>query len=549
MGNRVHLYLTAPIRYTNPIMALYHTHRPQNFAAVVEQAPIITTLINQLQRGTVGHAYLFSGPRGVGKTTTARVLAKALNCEKRAEGSAEPCDQCTSCQEITGGRALDVIEIDAASNTGVDSVRQNIIESVQFQPSRAKYKIFIIDEVHMLSTAAFNALLKTLEEPPTHVVFILATTETHKVPATIISRCQRFTFKKVPVPQMVVHLQHVADSEKIEIEKTVLERIAKKSDGCVRDGMSLLEQVIAVGGSPVTAEKAALVLPLTPVELPFNFLQALLTDNSTGALGQIHTLVSDGRDLIEFGNECVNLARVLLIASIDAAAAKSELDTDSTTSETILNLAKQASAAQLVRLADMLLARVRELPQAPIASLPLELLVIEWTHGSAPAPMPTPTPAPIAPPQPTKPPQPITPPPQPVATSTVITPPPSAPEVKSIAPEPTPATPSNSSFTRADIEKIWPAFMTQLEQNYPSLVFLLKMAKIKDVVDNQLTVAVQYSFHEEKLMQPTNRRNLETILSVLTNATVRLAVTVEENTAPSNEVQSLAAAFGGQVVT
>lgn len=530
-------------------MALYHTHRPQNFAAVVEQAPIITTLINQLQRGTVGHAYLFSGPRGVGKTTTARVLAKALNCEQRAEGSSEPCDKCTSCQEITAGHALDVMEIDAASNTGVDSVRQNIIESVQFQPSRSKYKIFIIDEVHMLSTAAFNALLKTLEEPPTHVVFILATTETHKVPATIISRCQRFTFKKVPVPQMVAHLQHVAEIEKIEVEATVLERIAKKSDGCVRDGMSLLEQVIAVGGSPVTAEKAALVLPLTPVELPLNFLQALLSSDTQGALALVRKLVDDGIDLIEFGGECINLARVMLVAAVDANAAKDELDTDSTTTEAILALAKSASPAQLVRLADMLLARARELPQSPIASLPLELLVVEWTHGSAPATISSVAPSPIAPPKPIAPvtpkPQPVvTPPPAPTtpieAAPVVETPPPAA----EVAPAP-----NNSTFTKTDIEKVWPAFMSQLEQNYPSLVFLLKMAGIKEVVDNQLVLTVQYSFHAEKLTQPANRTNLEGILSTLTNARVRLNVTVEEATAPSSEVQSLAAAFGGQVVS
>lgn len=535
-------------------MALYHTYRPQNFAAVVEQAPIITTLINQLERDTVGHAYLFSGPRGVGKTTTARVLAKALNCDQRAAGSAEPCDVCTSCQEITAGHALDVIEIDAASNTGVDSVRQNIIESVQFQPSRSKYKIFIIDEVHMLSTAAFNALLKTLEEPPTHVVFILATTETHKVPATIISRCQRFTFKKVPVPQMVVHLKHVADLEKVEVEPVVLERIAKKSDGCVRDGMSLLEQVLAVGGSPVTAAKAALVLPLTPVELPLGFLQALLQNNTTAALTILHQLVSDGQDLIEFGGECVNVARVMLVASVDAAAAKQELDTDSTTTETILALAKQTAPAQLVRLTDTILARTRELPQSPIAVLPLELLVVEWTHGSAPAataaPQVTTISTPPAPAKKTVAPTPTvvtTPVVAPVAPITPIAPP------TPVVPEPPvaaqPAAPNNSTYTKADIEKVWPAFMSHLEQNFPSLVFLLKMAGIRDVVNNLLTITVQYSFHAEKLTQPANRHNLESILSTLTSAPVHLTVIVQEPAAPSTEVQSLAAAFGGQIVS
>lgn len=521
-------------------MALYHTHRPQNFAAVIEQAPIITTLINQLQRDTVGHAYLFSGPRGVGKTTTARVLAKALNCEQRVEGSAEPCDTCTSCQEITGGHALDVIEIDAASNTGVDSVRQNIIESVQFQPSRSKYKVFIIDEVHMLSTAAFNALLKTLEEPPTHVVFILATTETHKVPATIISRCQRFTFKKVPVPHMVAHLQQVADLEKITVEPAVLERIAKKSDGCVRDGMSLLEQVIAVGGNPVTADKAALVLPLTPLELPLRFVQALLVQRPTDALNLVRELVADGHDLIEFGNECLNLTRTLLIAAVDPTAATNELDTDSTTCQTIIQLSQSVPPAQLVRLTDLILARVRELGAAPIASLPLELLVLEWTHGSvAPDPIPA-HPIPLVKPEPPK----ISPPAQP----SVPTPTPAPVSASAPSTPPVTAPAATGSFTQPDIEKIWPAFMGQLEQNYPSLVFLLKMAKIKNVTGDTLTIAVQYSFHEEKLMQPTNRHNLESILSNLTKATVRLAVVVEDATV-SNEVQSLAAAFGGHVIT
>ena len=185
---------------------IYRKYRPQKFSEVTGQEHIIKTIAGEIASGQIAHAYLFSGPRGTGKTTTARLLAKALNCEKRSEGNSEPCDNCLSCEEITGNRSIDVIEIDAASHTGVDNVRENIIDNAQFKPTKSKYKIFIIDEVHMLSTSAFNALLKTLEEPPAHVIFILATTELHKLPSTIISRCQRFNFHKIPTEQMRARL-------------------------------------------------------------------------------------------------------------------------------------------------------------------------------------------------------------------------------------------------------------------------------------------------------------------------------------------------------
>src|SRR3989338_4041792 len=177
-------------------MALYHVHRPQDYEELIGQEYIVQTLSNQVASGKIAHAYLFSGPRGVGKTTTARILSKAVNCTNRKDSESNPCNTCTSCQEITAGNSIDVIEIDAASNTGVDNVRTNIIDNAQFRPTKSKYKIFIIDEVHMLSTSAFNALLKIMEEPPAHVIFVLATTELHKLPETIISRCEHHNFKK-----------------------------------------------------------------------------------------------------------------------------------------------------------------------------------------------------------------------------------------------------------------------------------------------------------------------------------------------------------------
>src|SRR3989339_626328 len=218
--------------------ALYRTYRPQTFADLTGQEHVKRTLQNQLKIGRVAHAYLFTGTRGVGKTTAARLLAKAVNCQGITEGKdslPEPCNVCSSCQEITGGSSLDVYEIDAASNTGVDHVREHIIESVRFSPNKAKMKVFIIDEVHMLSTSAFNALLKTLEEPPAHALFILATTEIHKVPATILSRCQRFDFKKISKEAMVTRLASIVKQEKRNVDEDVLLGIAKHSGGSERD--------------------------------------------------------------------------------------------------------------------------------------------------------------------------------------------------------------------------------------------------------------------------------------------------------------------------
>ncbi|MBU2219752.1 DNA polymerase III subunit gamma/tau, partial [Patescibacteria group bacterium] len=231
---------------------LYRKYRPQNFTEVVGQNHIKVTLEQEIKTDKITHAYLFCGPRAVGKTTLARVLAKSINCEKRKKDSANPCNTCLSCSEITDGRALDIIEIDAASHTGVENVRENIIASARVAPSRSKYKVFIIDEVHMLSAQAFNALLKVIEEPPANVIFILCTTEAHKVPATIISRCQRFDFKRIGVNDAVKKLTYIIQAEKIKIAKDILEAIARHADGHMRDAESLLGQIIAIGGTEIS---------------------------------------------------------------------------------------------------------------------------------------------------------------------------------------------------------------------------------------------------------------------------------------------------------
>ncbi|NLO10556.1 MAG: DNA polymerase III subunit gamma/tau, partial [Clostridiales bacterium] len=223
-------------------MALYRKFRPDSFKDVKGQDHIVTTLKNQIKSGRIGHAYLFTGTRGTGKTTVAKLLAKTVNCENPKEG--DPCNECSMCKGIMSGTSMNVIEIDAASNNGVENVRE-IVEEVRYSPTEGKYKVYIIDEVHMLSTGAFNALLKTIEEPPSYVIFILATTEVHKIPVTILSRCQRYDFKRITIDNIADRLRELMDEEKLDVEDKALRYIARMADGSLRDALSLLDQCIS----------------------------------------------------------------------------------------------------------------------------------------------------------------------------------------------------------------------------------------------------------------------------------------------------------------
>ena len=279
-------------------VVLARRYRPDQLEQVVGQEHVTRTLQNAIASGRVHHAYLFTGSRGVGKTTVARILAKALNCDEGA--TAHPCDACTSCKEIKGGVSVDVYEIDGASHTGVDDVRE-LRESVRYQPARCRYKIYIIDEVHMLSTSAFNALLKTLEEPPPHVVFIFATTEPHKIPATILSRCQRFDFKRVPDPVLIRHLGTLCEREKTTVERAGLALIARASEGSVRDALSLLDQVIAyASGESISATRVAEVLGVADRRVLFELSRAVLARDAQAALAVVGRLFEGGQDLAQF---------------------------------------------------------------------------------------------------------------------------------------------------------------------------------------------------------------------------------------------------------
>ncbi|NLK51426.1 MAG: DNA polymerase III subunit gamma/tau [Syntrophomonadaceae bacterium] len=238
-------------------VALYREWRPQNFQNVVGQTHVTRTLLNALQQGRISHAYLFCGPRGTGKTSVAKILAKAVNCSEAQEG--EPCNQCVSCRAIVEGSSLDVLEIDAASNRGIDEIRE-LRERVQYAPSGGRFRVYIIDEVHMLTTEAFNALLKTLEEPPSHVIFVLATTEAHKVPATILSRCQRFDFRRITPAELIERLKLVAEHQQIEISEEAIMAIVRAAEGGLRDALSLLDQCIGFATNAITLEEVNQVL-------------------------------------------------------------------------------------------------------------------------------------------------------------------------------------------------------------------------------------------------------------------------------------------------
>ncbi len=354
--------------------SIYRKYRPKTFKEMVGQNHIKLTLMSELEQGSFTHAYLFCGPRGLGKTTIARLMAKAVNCEQRKEGEAEPCNQCQSCLDIMAGRALDMIEIDAASHTGVDNVRENIIDNVRFAPHRSKFKVFIIDEVHMLSVSAFNALLKTLEEPPAHAIFILCTTEAHKVPETIISRCQRFDFKKVAPAEAIKRLRMIVEAEKIKMDEEVLEMIAFRSEGCMRDAENFLGQVLSLGEKKITLEQATLVLPAADLGLVAEFLKIILVKKTGEALEMINKLVDDGVDLEVFNKEVVIFLRKLLLVK-EGVVKGDWLGMVGKFGGELNTILGGVNVQELIETLKIFLNVGRELKDSEIPQLPLEMAV------------------------------------------------------------------------------------------------------------------------------------------------------------------------------
>ncbi len=350
---------------------LYRKYRPQRWSELVGQNHVRLVLEGELSRGRLAHAFLFAGPRGVGKTTIARILAKAVNCLARAGGS-EPCNHCEACQEISSGRSMDVMEIDAASHTGVDHVREHIINNARFAPTRWAYKVFIIDEAHMLSASAFNALLKTLEEPPAHALFILATTELHKVPATIVSRCQRFDFKPLNLEELIALMKSTVQAEKIKVALPVFEAVARAALGSPRDALTLLAQVLALGGKEITLEQASLVLPESHRAEARELIGFLAGENVRAAVDQIGKLTNEGVELETFTKELIEILREILLEKL-AGRSVFLSDFSAETREAVgrWDLVEVSRAIRSFETARVALGRVE------IVELPLELAAVE----------------------------------------------------------------------------------------------------------------------------------------------------------------------------
>lgn len=362
---------------------LYRKYRPQNFSDVIGQQHVVQTLVNSIEAGNISHAYLFSGPRGSGKTSIARIFAKAINCENPK--NSEPCNKCSNCLEIMQGKSIDLVEIDAASHTGVDDIRE-LIEGIKFAPVKSKYKIFIVDECHQLSKSAANALLKTLEEPPAHAVFLLATTEAHKMISTITSRTQRFDFKKLQIPEIIEKLKKISKKENVKFDETALSLIALNARGSFRDAESLLDKCFSFTGSggELKTENIKELLGIVEVGQVANFVDNLISKDTKSAIFALNNMIDGGIDLQEFSKTLVFYLRQSLLSKINP-----EFLTPQNSGFSVPELEKlkaqtaNLSEKDIQNMLEYFIDAENKTKYASLAQLPLELAIINITHHEA----------------------------------------------------------------------------------------------------------------------------------------------------------------------
>jgi len=495
---------------------LYRKYRPQTFAELAGQEPIKMTLSFEITANRLAHAYLFCGPRAIGKTTMARLLAKSINCQERKEGSADPCNQCISCKEITQGNSLDIAEIDAASHTGVDNVRDSIIASARVSPSRSKYKVFIIDEAHMLSTAAFNALLKIMEEPPAHVVFILCTTEAHKLPTTIISRCQRFDFKKIGYAEIVKKLSRIATEEDISIEPRVIEAVARHSGGHMRDAESLFGQIISIGGKEnslqgtmITLAEAELIIPRSLLQEAITLLEHLISRDASSAVAYVNQLVEDGVDLKIYAIDVMEMARQAMLAKINPTSGiKAGLEFGESIESRLAAITSKFEIVDLAFLIERVGQASREIKEAPIAQLPLELAIVDFCFGVKPETSSNSfTPSPVARPQPVQ-----------------------SPKVSTMSASVNKIPSGKSSvikFTQAALNDMWQELLVRVRQHNHSLAFVIKSCNPTLADDNSIRLAFKYKIHHDRITDPAIRGLVEGILADISGQAVNITAVID----------------------
>ncbi|MCL4534305.1 MAG: DNA polymerase III subunit gamma/tau [Bacteroidetes bacterium] len=503
----------------------YRKFRSQRFEDIVGQEPITRTLRNAVRAGRLSHAYLFCGPRGVGKTSAARVLAKAVNCENSQDG--EPCNECTSCRAISEGRCMDVLEIDAASNRQIDDIRE-IRDKVGYAPSEVRVKFYILDEAHMLTQPAANAILKTLEEPPPHVVFVLSTTDPHQLPATVLSRCQRFDFRRIPLQDTIRRLRYVCDQEGLRIDDTVLDYIGRLATGSLRDAESLLDQLVAYCGPEVSLEQVQAIVGTTGSQSALQLAGHVLRGETADALRLVNQAVADGAGLAQFSRSLVDVLRGVLLTKLTSEP----IGLLEITAEGRQDLARMAEAVSAERLLEVvrIFSRVEAgLRQAFPPQLPLEVAVVEATLLGEGAGSGTARPAPAstagtrdAPP---------------VRAAQASVPPPAVapadgPQVPAAAPsmvDAAAAFPASEDVPPPDLAGLrrrWGEVIAAVGRSNTLVQALLHDCEPIGLEGDQVTLGFRWEFHRQRIEDPANRRVVEVALLQLLGGSHRVRCVV-----------------------
>jgi len=540
-------------------LALARKYRPQRFADLVGQDPIRSTLEQAVAKNRVAQAYLFAGPRGSGKTTTARLIAKALNCERRKPGESEPCNECGSCLEITAGNSLDVLEIDGASNRGIEEIR-TLRENVKYAPSRGRYKVYIIDEVHQLTEAAFNALLKTLEEPPAHVVFILATTDPRDIPATVLSRVQRFEFRPIAPEALATTLERILTDEKIPFDAAALPAVVRAAEGSLRDALSLLDTAIAYGNGRLEAETTAQLLGTTAPAEVRAFAAALLAHETAPALEAIDRASRDGEDLHAFTRDVIELLRRALV--LKAAPMTKLADVTHTEGNELRKLGETVSVDELLYILRAFLDADADMRESPHPRVELEMATVRATRRPAPkaldeilqrvdeaaqrlrsagataAPPRAQDPLPIAEPAS----------PRPTPAPRVM------PQTERPAPSPAEQKPKAvEAPVTAELGSTWQRVVDEVMRRKPTLGAVLAQSKPGAVRDGELTVVLSGNhFHREMLSDGASRELVLQALRRHLPGVERFRISAEDEggggVATHPAVQAAMAEFQGEVV-